>query len=1367
VFAARPDRVAALLELGTSGVGTSPVDGGTVTPGAGDESPPDVPGYQITGKLGEGGMGTVWRARQLSTRRDVALKLVGKGGLGSHRDRLRFDREVQLAAKLEHPSIARVYDSGMSRGLYYYAMELVEPATHLDRYVADRGLGPKQILSLVREVCLAVQYAHQRGVIHRDLKPSNVVVDGTGRPRVLDFGLAKALEESEPGQTLTLEGQWGGTPAFMAPEQAAGHAETLDTRTDVYGLGATLYLLLTGRHAHDLSGPRYEVMRRIARDEVVAPLLANPALDSELNSLLLKALAQDPERRYASAAELARDIENYVKGDPLAARPPTALYAVRKRLRKHWAPVAVSLGVAGLLLGLGLWSYARESKQRRIAEREAREAQFERQTALQARKEAEVHLAYGRIAEGDALVAADEIGRAKERYDEAWDVLERNGVSSFPARLAMWDAHRKSPPPLLEMTGHSGQVNCLAYLPGGRALVSGSDDGTARIWDAVTGRCTRVLENVGRVQRLSLSPDGKTVALAGMGRGLTLWEVRTGNSSGELTGFRGHAISVAFSPDGRHLFVGTTDGEQNAYLFAAGSGKLIRAFIGHASPVRDVAFTPDGRVAITAGGRGPQDYSDFRADATVRAWDVLDGRQLWVMSEEGNGRFVADVAVSPDGSIVAAASPASTRLVEAGSGQPRGKFAPTSRVHGVAFSPDGALLATANGTGKVEIHWAESGEALEGDHPRTVFYGGERAVTFSPDARFVAAAGDYRILVWPLFEQEVYRDFAYAPSNVKTNGQEEVTNVAFSPDGRLALSDNRDFRGVRLWDVATGWELKRVAAGPESPVGHNVLAAFIPRTDHILLVEPNGAVGVWNLGMDTRLRVLEPWEGRKAAAVAVSPDGARAMVRFTGTGELQLYDLPTGKLLRALKFEGAMGINRMVFSPDSRLAAACARGAGLRIWDVATGREVHAFSSSAVNKIAFSPDGGLLACGGEKFHVFDTRTWQSVPATPWASRLLAVSFLSDRGHAVVGGEYTPEVSYGFLSLATGGAREVGPGVSVQDFAWHDGSMRLLAGHASPWGNMRLLELSYPATLRQRRAARDRATALLAADPKNGEGLRRLGEWYAFRGVWDYAAELLEGARRAGVAVPPLLLARCYWMDAKMGQALEELRRALAGTNDPVEAAYLRICIGAIEEQRFEYSDRYFKHPYFMLSRRLSRQGRWEDALRLFDGELALLGGDAGEIAYMKVVVLNLIAHDLVDDPRVAKELYLQVLSFIQKHPQSPPIGYRRTYNNLARAAYRLGEFPESVEWSERALEAGAASGFDDVRLLHGDALWKVHRREEAVAAWRQGLADSATVAVSNQRIVGLLNERLRAVEDGEEPPLYAVLATALPPELPE
>jgi len=293
-----------------------------------------IDGYEVIEKVAEAGQGQVWRALQQSTGRFVAIKVPRLGSVTSERARVRFEREIELAARLKHPNIARIYDSGVERGQYYYVMDFVD-GLNLDDYVMQHGLTHRQILELMRTVCQSVQHAHQNGVIHRDLKPSNIIVTKEGRPFIVDFGLAKGFFEDDQKLVISVDGETVGTPAYMSPEQAAGHTDKVDTRTDVYSLGVTLFTLLTGSNPHDLSGSHLEVLHRIADEEVKHPRSLNRKIDKDLEALLLKALDRDPDRRYSSAAGLTEDIDNYLKGEPLIAGSQSGVYRLRKFVKRN------------------------------------------------------------------------------------------------------------------------------------------------------------------------------------------------------------------------------------------------------------------------------------------------------------------------------------------------------------------------------------------------------------------------------------------------------------------------------------------------------------------------------------------------------------------------------------------------------------------------------------------------------------------------------------------------------------------------------------------------------------------------------------------------------------------------------------------------------------------------------------------------------------------------------------------------------------------------------------------------------------------------------------------------------------------------
>ncbi len=343
IAAARREAEEESLRRSGSGVGSDAGSWASMPP------PDSFPGYELTREVHRGGQGVVYQAMQKATKRKVAIKVLREGPFAGDRDRARFEREVQILARLNHPGIVAIHESGSAAGRVFFVMDYVA-GQPLDVHVASVDRGVRGALVLFAKVCHAVNAAHLRGVIHRDLKPSNIVVDSTGEPHILDFGLAKTgLWGGDPVVTQT--GQFVGSLPWASPEQAEGDPDRIDVRTDVYSLGVILYHMLTGRFPYPVTGPLRDVLDNIGRAEPARPRTHNPGVDDEVEAVVLKCLSKDRERRYQTAGEVARDVGRYLSGEPIEAKRDSTWYVLSKALRHYRRHAAV--GVAFVVLALG------------------------------------------------------------------------------------------------------------------------------------------------------------------------------------------------------------------------------------------------------------------------------------------------------------------------------------------------------------------------------------------------------------------------------------------------------------------------------------------------------------------------------------------------------------------------------------------------------------------------------------------------------------------------------------------------------------------------------------------------------------------------------------------------------------------------------------------------------------------------------------------------------------------------------------------------------------------------------------------------------------------------------------------------------
>jgi len=972
----------------------APLSNGLTSPES--KSPPAPPvfigDHRILRKLGEGGMGVVYEAEQQNPRRHVALKVIRGGRLVDEYQVKLFQREAQALARLKHPGIAAIYEAGHTdEGQHYFVMELAPGVPLLDYVKGGRPTGRrapngvKQRLELFLKICEAISYAHQRGVIHRDLKPANILVadESEGQSlggsivsrvelKVLDFGLARIIDEEGAGASgLSHAGQVRGTLPYMSPEQVSGDPGKIDVRTDVYALGVILYELLTERLPYEFEHATAPQAIRIICEESPKPPSRMwseshdrdsgkaERIDQDVETIVLKALEKEPERRYQSVAEMAEDVRRYLTNQPIQARPPSALNQFRKLVARHKTPFAFLATVLTLLLGFAVTMAA-------LSARIARERDKASQQELSNRRL--LYAAHMNLAM-QAWEAAD-IERMRELVESHIPKPGEEDMRGFEWYY-LWRLYHRE---LMTLKGHGDSVLSVAFSPDGKRLATGSHDRTAKLWDAATGQELTTLKGHGiTVTSVAFSPDGKRLATGSLDRTARLWDAATGQELIILKGHGDSVLSVAFSPDGKRLATGSAD--RTVRLWDAATGRELATFKGHEDRVPSVAFSPDGK-RLATGSR----------DRTVRLWDVATGRELATL--KGHAEGVLSASFSPDGKRLATGSWDHTiKLWDVATGRElitlKGH---TDGVFSVSFSPDGKRLATGSADRTIKLWDAATGLeliTLKG-HAKIVY-----SVSFSPDGkRLAAGSADRTVRLWDAVANQelitlkghaegVYT-VAFSPDGRRlatgswdrtmklwdaATGQELATfkghahrvySVAFSPDARRLATGSAD-RTARLWDAATGQELATLKGHADEISS----VAFSPDGSRLATASWDRTVKLWDAATGHELATFKGHEDR-IESLAVSPDGRIATGSWDRT--VKLWDAATGKEIITLK-RLAQPIISVAFSPDGKRLATGSADNTVRLWDAATGQELATLKGHAnpVSSVAFSPDGRRLA----------------------------------------------------------------------------------------------------------------------------------------------------------------------------------------------------------------------------------------------------------------------------------------------------------------------------------------------------------------------------------------------------------------------
>jgi WD40 repeat protein len=932
----------------------------TIVPPLSAEPPsgwPRVPGYEILQEVARGGMGVVYKARQLRADRVVALKMILAGGHSGPAERERFRREAEAVARLQHPNVVQIHEVGEHDGLPFFSLEFCPGGSLADK-LDGTPLPSQAAARLVETLARAVHAAHRANVVHRDLKPANVLLTGDGTPKVTDFGLAKKLDV--PGHTQT--GAVVGTPSYMAPEQAGGRSKEIGPACDVYGLGAVIYELLVGRPPFK-AATAVDTLMQVLSEEPVPVRRLQPKVPRDLETVCHKCLEKDPRRRYTTAEALAEDLRRFAAGEPVAARPVGAGGRLMKWARRHPAVAglvaAVTVITAAGLAGV-LWSYGEAVRQRELvgeqarradrqaerAEDEASKARQEADAAKQARNEARFQEYVAQIGRADAYVQAG-------NHFSATSVLKRiaPGQRGWEYRYL----RRRVEATPLTLDGHTSFVNAVAYSPDGTHLASATGkwnipgmSGKVEVWDTRSGAKILTLRAPTHgVCSVSYSPDGARLASAEGDNTVKLWDARSGARLTALRGHTGRVFWVTYSPDGTRLASASQD--QTVKVWDAHSGAPIATLRGHTDEVSSVAYSPDGTRLASA--------SD---DKTVKLWDTKSGAAFATL--RGHSWGVCSVAYNPDGTQLASTSnDGCVKLWDANSGAHiatlRGH---AGRVNAVAYSPDGTRLASASQDQTVKVWDAHSGADITTLRGHT---GEVNAVAYSPDgARLASASHDHTVKVWDTGSA------CFATLGGRTKW---APSMVYSPDGaRLASAS---WKEVKLWDARSG---ARLTALRETLMVFCV--TYSPDGTRLASASEDGSVKLWDANSGAHIATLRGHTG-EVNAVAYSPDGTRlasAGGKRSKPGEVKIWDAKSGAELATLRGHTSV-VSAVAYSPDGTRLASASWDPTVKLWDPESGAELATLRgyTQPVISVVYSPDGRSLASTtGYTVKLWDTKS---------------------------------------------------------------------------------------------------------------------------------------------------------------------------------------------------------------------------------------------------------------------------------------------------------------------------------------------------------------------------------------------------------
>ncbi len=951
------------------------------------QAPSELPGhlkhfgdYELIEEIARGGMGIVYKARQVTLGRLVAVKMILSGALAGPTLIERFRLEAAAAARLQHPSIVAVHEVGQHEGQHYFSMDYVA-GPDLTACVGTTPLAAKRAARYAQRIAEAISYAHGQGVLHRDLKPSNVLIDSNDQPRVTDFGLAKRLTDS-PRSTLhspiTVSGQVMGTPGYLPPEQASGSRQAIGPASDVYGLGAVLYFLLTARPP--FMGETIETtLSQVLHQDPVSPRLLNPSVPRDLETVCLKCLEKEPRRRYASAQDLTDELGRFLEGRPILARPVGTASKLGRWCRRK--PLMAGLS-AGLLMTLVLgfagmtWQWQQTERERWNQRRLAYVASM--RAAHLALEENHPRLAASLLQQQRPSAGEKHDLRGIEwrylwqrsRGDEVRSFVHPSGLKdialspdghhlatlAYDDRVRVWDASTGEL--VKEYAGQSFQSirKSLAFSRDGRSLILPVPAGIAVIG---TTDWTRRLLLEGASAPLCLSADGtRLVAVDRTNLMVQVWSLPSLTST-VLTNSEAHYYNLALNADGTLIAfssanpfwgfcgqvtlwnVGTErrevvqDQSDSVCLAISPDGqwlvsghfsgelcwwrladrRLVVRFRAHSGSIFALGFSPDSKILATGG-----------TEELICLWEPGTTNRLESWADVGT---ITGLAFSEDGQKLASASYGRTAKLwdlnrRRGAGH---TFRIPDSLRVIGSLPDGSALVGSDLSGHTHCLWRLPDGVLIRSNTwnEATLHGCPGAKCFPAHRLAIGVDGTGTVHLWDLVTQTHRRSVPLAGAAFEPTG--------LSPDGRWLLGYRPDDSGV-LCDLATGVTMRRF---PRVKY-YSYPAAFSPDGRRLAYAATNYTIRIWDLETQREALIL-PGHELMVTALRFSPDGS-VLASGGADGEFKLWSVITGGILVPTVRTHQGMVRQLAFSPDGRTVVSSDTGLTVHWWNLANGREM-------------------------------------------------------------------------------------------------------------------------------------------------------------------------------------------------------------------------------------------------------------------------------------------------------------------------------------------------------------------------------------------------------------------------------------------